>query len=46
MNGERFSHRDTDTDRLRTVIAAIDRDLGVRAATRCGNCWNTLQPCS
>ena len=20
--------------------------LGMRAATRCGNCWNKLQPCS
>ena len=20
--------------------------LAMRAATRCGNCWNTLQPCS
>ena len=91
MNGDRFSHRDTDTVRLRTVIAAIDRELALlptsegdgaaatqplrrswaelvellavgpapetrlcpicghlamRAATRCGNCWNTLQPCS
>src|SRR6188768_2382374 len=29
MNGERFSQRDTDTDRLRTVIAAIDRELAL-----------------
>ena len=29
MNGERFPHRDADTVRLRTVIAAIDRELSL-----------------
>ena len=87
MNGARFPERDADTGRLRTVIAAIDRELsrlptsegdgvaasqplrrswaelvellalgpapetrqcpicghtGMRAATRCGHCWNKL----
>lgn len=29
MNGERFQHRNADTVRLRTVIAAIDRELSL-----------------
>lgn len=29
MNGARFSHRDPDTHRLRTVIAEIDRELSL-----------------
>ena len=91
MNGARFPHGEVDTARLRTVIAAIDRELALlptseadgvpptqplrsswaelvellavgpapetrlcpicghlamSAATRCGSCWNPLQPCS
>ena len=91
MIGSRFPHGDADMVRLRTVIAAIDRELlllpaadgdGEAAteplrrswdelvellalgpapetrvcpicghtcmhdATRCGNCWNKLSPCS
>ena len=89
MIGARFPQRDADTDRLRTVMAAIDGELsrlptsegdgvaattplrrswaelvellalgpvpetrqcpicghtGMRAATRCGSCWNKLSP--
>ncbi len=29
MNGARFPHREADTGRLRTVIAAIDRELAL-----------------
>ena len=37
MNAARFSHREADTVRLRTVIQEID------AATR-GYCWSKLSP--